>query len=160
MGIFWGNFLTYNLLTIASFRIGVPSILFFLKINDMCMNSAHWTVYANLWTLFVFIHFHFEISKTKGFWSDNGWCERAGARTITYSSMLEPVMRYLGSSMQGQSKKIAVSLHTVYRKETQLFLTEILMNFTPKKVGIYCLEFKIHLDEFFKLHVMFQISSL
>ena len=28
---FFTNFLTYNLLTIASFRIGVPSILFFLQ---------------------------------------------------------------------------------------------------------------------------------
>ena len=28
---FWGEFLIYNVLTIASFRIGVPSILFFMK---------------------------------------------------------------------------------------------------------------------------------
>ena len=31
--LFWQSFLTYNLLTIASFRIRVPSILFFQKYN-------------------------------------------------------------------------------------------------------------------------------
>ena len=34
-GIFLGNFLTYDLLTIASFRIGVPSILFFMETSEV-----------------------------------------------------------------------------------------------------------------------------
>ena len=33
-------FLTFNLLTIASFRIGVPSILFYIKKNDWIKSSA------------------------------------------------------------------------------------------------------------------------
>ena len=93
-------------------------------------------IYGHCLYLFISIS---KLAKQKGSGPIMDGVKRAGARTITYSSMLEPVMRYLGSSMQGQSKKIAVSLHTVYRKETQLFLTEILMNFTPKKVGIYSL---------------------
>ena len=31
--VFWRIFLTYNFLTIVSFRIGVPSILFFENID-------------------------------------------------------------------------------------------------------------------------------
>ena len=35
LGIFGGNFLTYDLLTIASFRVGVPSILFFMETSEV-----------------------------------------------------------------------------------------------------------------------------
>ena len=51
---FFVNFLTYNLLTIASFRIGVPSILFLVVLmggaqRNPTTNSVPKTTEANKW---------------------------------------------------------------------------------------------------------------